>query len=120
MVETFSRQSAVRAVAGGKGGHRRPGCAGAASRRRANTLLHGVALALVVTGRVSLLGLFLCGVMERFADDDSARRAGGGGEWIAVGEFVTEVCAARAERHVADGTRGGVAGEQASDDGQEE
>ena len=31
----------------------------------------------------------------------------------AVGEFVTEICPARAERHVADGLRDGAAGEQA-------
>ena len=36
-------------------------------------LLDGVALALVVTGRVSLFGLLLRSVVECFADDDSAR-----------------------------------------------
>ena len=58
-------------------------------------LLHGVALALVVTRCVSLLGLLLRGVMERFADDDPARRACGGGERIAIGKFATQICAAR-------------------------
>ena len=41
-------------------------------------LLHGVALALVVTRRVSLLGLLLRGVMESFTDDDPACRASRG------------------------------------------
>ncbi|MCI0745664.1 MAG: UbiD family decarboxylase [Verrucomicrobia subdivision 3 bacterium] len=82
-------------------------------------LLHGVALALVVAGRVSLLGFLLCGVMERFAHNDSARCASGGDERIAVRDFVTEICTARAERHVADGTCGGAASEQASDESEE-
>ena len=80
-------------------------------------LFHGVALPLVVAGRESFVGLLLRGVMESFTDNDSARRASGGDERIAVGDFVTEICAARAECHVADGARSGAAGEQASDDG---
>jgi hypothetical protein len=35
-------------------------------------LLHGIALALVISGGVGLLGLFLRGVMQRLADDDSS------------------------------------------------
>lgn len=51
-------------------------------------LLHGVAFALVVASRVSLLGLFLRGIMQRLAHDDSARCACGGDERIAIGDFV--------------------------------
>jgi len=35
-------------------------------------LFHSVAFSFVVTGGASLLGLFLCGVMARVADDDSS------------------------------------------------
>ena len=66
----------------------------------------------------ALLGCQLRGVMESLAHDDSARRASGGGERIAVGKFVAEIRAARAERDVADGARGGATGEQAGDEGE--
>ena len=35
--------------------------------------------------------------MERLTDDHPACRASGGYERVAIGEFVAEVCAARAE-----------------------
>ena len=58
-------------------------------------LFHGVALALVATGGVSLVGLPRRGVVERFADVYSARRTDGGGERIAVGKFVAEIFSLR-------------------------
>ena len=79
-------------------------------------LLHGVALALVVASGVSLLGLLLRGVMERLAHDDAACRAPGGGERIAVGKFVAEIRAARAERGVGDWARRGATRKQADDE----
>jgi len=78
-------------------------------------LFHGVALALVVTGGISLVGLFLRGEVESFAQDYSTRRASGGGERIAVGKLVAEISAACAEHGVADGSRGCAACEQADD-----
>ncbi len=70
-------------------------------------LLHyGVALALVVAGRVGLFGLFSGSAAESITQEHSARRAGGGGKRITVGKFVAEIRAARTERHVADGARG--------------
>ena len=69
-------------------------------------LFHGVALALVITGGVSLVGLLFRGVVESFTQDDSTRRARGGGERIAVGKFVAEIRAAGAQGHVADGPGG--------------
>src|SRR5687768_14153756 len=77
-------------------------------------LLHRVALAFVVASCISLLGLFLRGVVECLADDDSARCAGGCDEGIAIGDFVAEIRSARAECDVANGTRGGATGEEAS------
>src|SRR3989442_2660936 len=50
-------------------------------------LLHGVALAFVVAGGVSLVGLFLRGVMESLAQDDSACRACRSRNRIALGKF---------------------------------
>jgi hypothetical protein len=47
-------------------------------------LLDGIASALGVAGRVSLLGLLPRCVMERFTHYDPACRAGGGDERIAV------------------------------------
>ena len=79
-------------------------------------LLHGVALALVVTGGVSLVGLLFRGEVESFAQDDSTRRASGGGERIAVGKFVAEISAARAERGIGDWARRGATGKQADDE----
>lgn len=83
-------------------------------------LLYGVALAFVVAGGVSLVGLLLGGVVERFTDDHSTGCAGCGHEWVAIGEFVTEVSAARAEGHVADGARGGATGKQSGDEDERE
>ena len=79
-------------------------------------LLHSVALSLVVTGGVSLVGLFFRGEVESFTQDDSTRRASGGGERIAARKFVAEICAARAERGVGNGARDGAAREQADDE----
>lgn len=78
-------------------------------------LLHSVALTLVVTGGVSFVGLLFRGEVESLADNDSTRRANGGGERIAVGKFVAEIRAARAERDIADGPRGRATSEQAGD-----
>src|SRR5439155_8967266 len=83
-------------------------------------LLDGVALALVVTGRVSLFGLLLRSVVECFADDDSARCTSGGDEWVTVRDFVTEIRAACAESRIADGARGCATGKQAGDKGERE
>jgi len=55
--------------------------------------------------------------MERFTDNDSPCHTSGGEERIAVGDFVTEICAARAERHVADWASSGAAGKQSGDEG---
>ena len=79
-------------------------------------LLHSVALSFVVTGGVSLVGLFFRGEVESFTQDDSTRRASGGGERIAVGKFVAEIRAARAERGVGDWARRGATRKQADDE----
>jgi hypothetical protein len=83
-------------------------------------LLHGVALALVIAGGVSLVGLLPGGVVERFTDDHSTGCAGSGHEWVAIGEFVTEVSAACAEGRVACGTRGGATGKPSGDEDERE
>jgi len=58
--------------------------------------------------------------MERLADNHPACRARGGDERVAIGEFVAEVCAARAERHITDGARGRAAGKQTGDEDERE
>ena len=83
-------------------------------------MLHGVALALVVTSGVSLLGLLLCSVMKPFAQNHSTRSASGGRDGIAVGKLVTEIRAAGAERHIADGASRCAASEQADNESGEE
>lgn len=83
-------------------------------------LLHGVALALVVACGVSLLRLLCGSVVERLADDDSARSSSSRGERVAVGKLVTKVCAACAEGDVANGASGGATGKQAGDQDERE
>ena len=58
--------------------------------------------------------------MERLADNHPACRASGGDERVAIGEFVAEVRATRAERDIADGACGGATGEQAGDEDERE
>lgn len=80
-----------------------------------------LAFALVVTGSVGFIGLLLRGEVECFTQDDSTRRASGGGERIAVGKLVAEICAARPKSGVTNGTRSGAAGENAdSEDGKQD
>ena len=79
-------------------------------------LLHGVALALVVTRRVSLLSLLPCGVMKSFADEHTARGASGGREGVAVGKLVTDVRATRSEGGISDGPGGGTTLKQGHDE----
>ena len=83
-------------------------------------LLDGVALALVVTGSVSLVGLLLRRVVKSFAQQDSARSAGDGGERITVGKFVTEIRTAGTERGIANRARGRAAREQADNESRQE
>ena len=63
-------------------------------------LLDRVALALVVTIGVRLVGLCLGGVMESFAHEHPASRPADRGDRVAVGKFVTEERATRPESGV--------------------
>src|SRR5439155_22815310 len=71
-------------------------------------LFFGIALALVVTTGVCLVGLFPGSVMESLAHQHISRGASGGSGGIAVGKLVTEVGAARFERGIADGAGSGT------------
>ena len=76
-------------------------------------LFDRVALALVVAGGVSLLGLFPDRVMESFTEENPTRSPGSRRNRIAFGQLVGDIGAAGSERGVTQRAGGGAAGEQA-------
>jgi hypothetical protein len=62
--------------------------------------------------------MFAVGVMESLAKQSAARRAADDGHRIVVGQFAAESRAARAQRHISDGSGdGGAAREQTHNTG---
>ena len=81
-------------------------------------LLHGIAAAFVVAGRVGLFVQFVVGGMESFAKQSAARRAADDGVRIVVGQLAAKSHAARAQTDISGGPgHGGAAREQTHDTG---
>jgi hypothetical protein len=76
-------------------------------------LLHGIAAAFVVAGRVGLFVQFVVGGMESFAEQSAARRAANYGDGIIVSQLAAKSRAARAQTDISGGPgHGGAAREQ--------